>query len=94
MAKTGGLSKKHSPLQQAHYKAYRLENRAEKNLISRLKRRFRHNLALSSRRAAYNKRALSAQKKIGTKAKRVLAPIYPDIGAIKRLKQLGAAVPQ
>lgn len=38
MAQSGGNKKTSSKLQQAHYKQYRLENRAQKNKIKKLER--------------------------------------------------------
>ena len=89
MAKTSGLSKKHSPLQKVHYQQYRLENRALKNLIRRLKTRVRRNLAQDKRRDKYNARVTKAPARTGVKSKRVLPDIRPDLGAIKALKKLG-----
>ena len=46
-----GSTKRHSELQKAHYKAYRLVNQARKNLIKRLTTRIRRNEAEIKRKA-------------------------------------------
>ena len=88
MAKTSGLSKKHSPLQQAHYQQYRVENRALKNLIRRLKTRVRRADARSTRCIKRNvqldKRFKKGEKDLPTRSYQ-----KSDTGAIKCLKKLG-----
>lgn len=84
MASTSGLSKKHSPLQKAHYLQYRVENRARKNLIIRLKRHIKNNQRAIAKRVAYNARRRGKGK--GPP----LPPIHTDNNAINRLKALGA----
>ena len=54
MASSGskGNTKTHSPLQKAHYQAYRLVNRGLTNKIKRLKSRIRRNASEIKRKAA------------------------------------------
>ena len=49
-----GQAKRNSPLQMAHYKDYRLVDRAKVNLIKRLKSRIRRNAAMIERKAKRN----------------------------------------
>ena len=64
--------KRNSPLQKAHYQAYRLINKRRSNLIDRLKRRIRRNAAEIKRKAARTPPRI----------------IKVDKGAIDRLKEL------
>ena len=69
-----GSTKRHSELQKAHYKAYRLVNQARKNLIKRLKTRIRRNEAEIKRKG----------KRAGMKS--YLVKI--DVGAVNALKRV------
>ncbi len=72
MAQNKGLTKKHSPLQKAHYQAYRLVNKRLANKIKKLRRRIRLNAAEITRKA-------------GRKPPR---EVKLDVGAIDRLKSI------
>lgn len=89
MAKNAGLSKKHSPLQKAHYQSYRIGNRAQINLIRRLRTRVRRAEARVVRCIKRNLKIEKLRKK-GNKPKNIPIPSYqhPDKGAIKALKKL------
>ena len=90
MASNAGLSKKHSPLQKAHYHAYHTQGRAEKNLIRRLKTRVRRNLAKSSRMIArFDRRA---KKSHGPTLFSTDYTVKPDKGALKALKRLKVSI--
>ncbi len=88
MASQAGKSKKHSPLQMAHYQQYRLEGRAEKNLIRRLMHRVRLNNIKANRNIKRQEMSDRSYKAGGPRGK-FITVIKPDLGAIKRLKQLG-----
>ena len=70
MSSTGGLKKRHSELQKAHYKAYRLVDKASVNLIKSLRVRIKRNEAMIKRKA---KRNPPREVKV-------------DVGAIRALK--------
>ncbi len=67
-----GHKKRNSPLQKAHYQAYRLINKRRSNLIARLKCRIRRNKAEIKRKAARTPPRV----------------IKVDRGAVNRLKEL------
>lgn len=91
MADSKGISKKHSPLQKAHYQAYKLGNHARRNLIRRLKARVRRNVAKWERND--KRRAERRKLSVKAKAKRVpVAYVKPDKGAVMALKLLGVTV--
>lgn len=83
MASGKGLSKKHSPLQKAHFQQYKLENRGRKNQLIRLRRHITANQNMIAKRVRYNAR------KRGKGGSSRLPPIATDKQAINRLKALG-----
>lgn len=72
MAQSKGLTKRHSPLQKAHYQGYRLINQRLSNKIKKLKSRIRRNAAEIARKARRDPPRIIAE----------------DAGAINRLKSL------
>lgn len=87
MAQSTGLSKKHSPLQKTHYQAYRLVNRAEHNLIKRLRVRVKR---ADVRMIRCIKRNLKIDRllKKGVTIRPTKSYQKRDTGAIKALNKL------
>ena len=90
MASGKGLSKKHSPLQKAHFQQYKLEHRARKNQLIRLKRHITANQNMIAKRHSYNARKRGKGRGATTGRVRELPSIHIDKQAINRLKALSS----
>lgn len=84
MASGKGLTKKHSSLQNAHFQQYKLEQRARKNQLIRLRRHIKANQRQADKRVRYNAR------RHGKGKGPVLPSIHIDKQAISRLKALSS----